>query len=95
LSQAYLEGIYTEVYRSVSNSGVVFPKIIEAQVLPKNFLVVQTKIEDLGLNPTAAIQSVLSTYPHGATEATLRAALKVALTDQVDTLILEHAEEWF
>jgi hypothetical protein len=37
----------------------------------------------------------MSTYPQGASEATLRAALKITLNDKIDTIILEHANEWF
>jgi len=94
-ARTYLGGIYVEVYKSVSNSGVVFPKIVEAHVQPGKYLAVQTAIEALALDPGAAINNVLATYPHGASEATLRAALEIALTDRVDTLILEHAEEWW
>ena len=94
-ARSFLETIYLETYRSVSNSAVIFPKIVEAGILPQHYLTVQTQIEELGLFSETLIQNVMSTYPQGASEATLRAALKITLNDKIDTIILEHANEWF
>jgi len=91
----FVEVLFPKVWSGATSLDTLMPKLLNAGVSPQNWGIVTRKLAELGADSAPIVQAVVNNFPAGASEISVRLALEVAVNDQVDTLLLEYATEYW